>query len=255
MRVINFLPDDYRQRISARRANLVCVLAACGTVLAIGGAVAYTYVAAAGTANLRSIVQRQYDEANRQVDQAKQLEEHKSGLLHKVELSTALLERVPVSRLLAVMTNYLPTDASLTSVSMRVEEVEAKAPAKPSEADAKAADAKKGAGEGAHKTLGNRNSTPTVAAKTKRVVFRVNGLAQTDVQVAEYLNRLGADPLFEDVDLQFTEAFPYQEGVTMRRFEATFSLNAQADKIIDLSISPKLLTAGPAAVDAGKGAS
>ena len=235
MRVINFLPDDYRQRISARRANLVCVLIACGSLLALAAAVALVYVEAEGTAGLRTIVERQYEEANRQVAQAKQLEDRKAGLLHKVELSTALLDRVPASRLLAAMTNYLPPDASLTSVTMRVEELDVRP----------GADAKKAGAEPPRKTLGTRNAAPAAAAKVKRVVFRVDGLAQTDVQVAEYLSRLGADPLFEDVDLQFTEAFKYQEGLTLRRFQMTFRLSPSADKIMDMSTGQKTLTAGP----------
>jgi Tfp pilus assembly protein PilN len=243
MRVINFLPDDYRQRISARRANLVCVLVAGGTLLALGAAVTYVYMGASGTASLRTMVERQYEDANRQVDQAKQLEDRKNGLLHKVDLSTALMERVPTSRLLAVMTNYLPAEASLTSVSMRIEEVEVKP------------EAKKAAAEPAHKTLGNKNQAPVVATKVKRILFRVDGLAQTDVQVAEYLTRLSADPLFSDLDLQFTETFPYAEAVTMRRFQVTFRLSDKAGKIMDMSTTPNTLTAAPAVPDAGKGAS
>jgi len=238
MRVINFLPDDYRQRISARRANLVCVLIAGGSLLVLCSMVALSYVQAKGAAGLRVIVERQYEEANRQVAQAKQLEDRKNGLLHKVDLSTALLDRVPASRLIATMTNYLPPDTSLTSVTMRVEEVEA---------NLVSADAKKPSADAPRKTLGNRNATPAAGpAKIKRVVFRIDGLAQTDVQVAEFLGRVGADPLFEEVDLQFTESFPYKEGLTLRRFQVTFRLSPNADKVMDMSTEQKALTAAAA---------
>jgi Tfp pilus assembly protein PilN len=191
------------------------------------------------------MVEQQYDEANRQVDQANQLEDRKTGLLHKVELSTTLLERVPSSRLLAVMTNYLPKDASLTNVLMQVQEVDVK-PAEPK----KAGDDVKKIG----KSLADKNSPPAAPTKVKRVVFRLDGLAQTDVQVAEYLNRLAADPLFEDPDLQFSEAFPYEEGTILRRFQVTFRLSPRAEQIMDMSTTKGKLTAAPAA-DAGKGAS
>jgi len=60
----------------------------------------------------------------------------------------------------------------------------------------------------------------------------VDGLAVTDVQVAEYIARLTADPLFEEVDLKFSEEFPYEPGVTMRRFELIFRLSLEAQKLL-----------------------
>jgi Tfp pilus assembly protein PilN len=232
MRVINFLPDDYRQRISARRANLVCGLIAGGALVALAATVALTYVQATGTAGLRTIVERQYDEANRQVAQAQELEDRKGGLLHKVELSTALLDRVPSSRMLAILSNYLPTGVSLTNLSMRSEDIEVKA--------AKPADAKKPAAVDTSKQSAFKKAPDgPQATRIKRVVFRVDGLAETDVEVARYLTSLSADPLFEEVDLQFTEEFPYADGVTMRRFQMVFRLSPNAPQIMDMSLAQK----------------
>ena len=228
MRVINFLPDDYRQRISARRANLVCGLIAGVVLLGLGATVALMHVQASGTAGLRTIVERQYDEANRQVALAKDLEDRKAGLLHKVELSTALLDRVPSSRMLAVLSNYLPTGVSLTSLTMRTEEVEVKKPA---------IDPKQPPVDTAKQSAFKKAPDGPQTSRIKRVVFRLDGLAETDVEVARYLMSLNADPLFEEVDLQFSETFPYQEGVTMRRFQVVFRLSPNADKIVDMSLA------------------
>ena len=114
MHVINFLPDDYLQRRSLRRANLLCLALGGGALVALGALSGLFVYRAMQVTVERTIAESQYAEASRQIDQLKQLENRKAGLLHKVELSTTLLERVPRSYLLARLTNYLPAHTSLT---------------------------------------------------------------------------------------------------------------------------------------------
>jgi hypothetical protein len=230
MRVINFLPDDYLQRRSVRRANAVCLLLGIGTILALGLVTGLTALRAISAAAECAAMEAQYREAGRKIDQLKQLEDRKSGLLHKVELSTTLLERVPRSHVLARLTNYLPPGTSLTVVTMRAEDVEVPA-------DSVAA----GTGTPAPPKPGVKPADPKgkpATVKVKRIKFRLDGLAKTDVDVAEYLRRLTGDPLFESVDLQFCEGSPYEEGVTMRRFQLSFQLSPKAEKIMETAAAP-----------------
>jgi Tfp pilus assembly protein PilN len=228
MRVINFLPDDYLQRRSVRRANLVCLGLAGGAAVLLAVAAVFTYSGAKGAAAERAAVDRQYQEAGRQIDQLKALEDRKTGLFHKVELSTTLLERVPRSTVLARLANHLPAHTSLTMLTMRVEETEVRAPETPG--------------------VTPKGKVETV--KVKQVRFRLEGLARTDVEVAEFITRLNADPLFEDVDLLFSEEFTYEEGLTMRRFQLSLRLSPKADKILETASAPVAVKA-----DNGKGAS
>jgi Tfp pilus assembly protein PilN len=237
MRVINFLPDDYLQQCNLRRANLACAAVAGGVLLALGGLFAYTSYRAIQTGAERAAVEAQYTEARRQIDQLKQLEDRKTGLLHKVELSTALLERVPRSHLLAKLTNYLPAHTSLTVITMRAEEVEVKA-------DVAAGESGKVDAAAAKKAPGGKDEM----VKVKRVRFRLDGLATTDIEVAEFLMRLSADPLFDEVDLQFSEEFAYGDGPPMRRFQLSFRVSSKAEKILETA-------ACPAAPEKAKGAS
>jgi hypothetical protein len=78
-------------------------------------------------------------------------------------------------------------------------------------------------------------------------VFHVDGVAPTDMEVAEYIARLGADPLFRDVDLQFSEGFAYKEGVQMRKFQLSFQLNPEAERILGASVSGATAAAAPPA--------
>jgi Tfp pilus assembly protein PilN len=236
MRVINFLPDDYLKRRSNRKANFLCLAIAGGTLLLLGLVAGGMFVRSLGVARMRAVVETQYADASRQINDLKELETRKDGLLHKVDLSTALLERVPRSTILARLTNHLPQNTSLTAMQMQVTyvEVASKTP------DPAAAPAAVKGKKGSPKTA----KTPTV--KVPRLGFRLDGLAKTDVEVAEFLTHLGADPLFDEINLQFSEAFPYQEGMTMRRFQLCFNLSSNAEKVLEGAE-----TAPAATVDAG----
>ena len=224
LRVLNFLPDDYVQQRQLRRANVICALMAAGGLLLVGIAAGLTAFGAMGVAAARAAVDRQYEQARLRIKDLEQLEQRKADLLHKAELSATLLERVPRSHILACVTNHLPPETSLTSLSMEHQEMRVDVPEPPAETSEKP---KKG-----KKKVSQPKQTET------RVRFRLDGLAQTDVQVAEYISRLAADPLFESVDLQFSEEFPYEEGVTMRRFQISFLLDKEAAAVLEKAPLP-----------------
>ncbi len=231
MRIINFLPNDYMVRRGLHRANLICLAIGGGAAVVIGLVVAGMFIRALGVTAMRAVVDKQYEQASLRIGELQQLEDRKVGLLHKVELSTALLERVPRSVLLARLTNHLPTGTSLTALQMRQEEIDVPIPA--SATPPGTAPSAKDAGKPATK-------------KVSYLRFRLDGLAKTDVQVAQYLSNLGADPLFEDIDLQFSEEFPYQEGVTMRRFQVCLLLSQDAAKTLQTPGPTEQAAAAPA---------
>ncbi|MBL7132553.1 MAG: PilN domain-containing protein [Phycisphaerae bacterium] len=219
LRVLDFLPDDYVERQRARRANVTCLLMAGGCLVVIGLVAGITMIRAAGTAAVRATIEKQYEQASLRIKDLEQLQKHKQDLLHKADLSAALLERVPRSHILARLTNHLPTETSLTSLKMQVEKVAIASPA------AEVPEAPKAKGAKGKKAGPVRTED--------RLRFRLDGLAQTDVQVAEYISRLGTDPLFDAVDLQFSEEFPHREGMTMRRFQLLFLLSRDAEKTLE----------------------
>ena len=221
--VINFLPNDYMERRHRRRANIVCLIIGGAAVLGLSLVSALALVSMLSSAAMRAVVEQQYVDASQQIKQLKDLEERRAGLIHKVELSTDLLERVPRSHLLARLTNCLPQKASLTGLVLKLEDVEVPAPA------SAAGPAGAAAGE-QDKAKGGKNAKGTT--KVKVWTFRIDGLAPTDVEVAEYMTRLSADPLFRVVDLQYSEEFPYREGTTMRKFQLSFRLSPDAEKIL-----------------------
>ena len=237
LNVINFLPEDYHERRGRRRANIVCLIMAGASVVVLGLVVGLLFLSAIGMSAMRTLVDQQYRQASLQIEQLKQLEARKADLIRKVELSTDLLERVPRSQLLARLTNCLPAKAGLMGVVMKAEDVEVPVgSAAAVKAVAQATDAQDASKAGAKRgSSGKKGKADTV--KVKQWVFHVDGVAPTDMEVAEYIARLGADPLFRDVDLRFSEEFPYKEGVQMRKFQLSFRLSPEAEKILGASAS------------------
>lgn len=229
MRVINFLPDDYLRRRGARVSNFVCLGMAGATVLILGLVVGVCALRAYGAACVRTTVERQYAEASRKIEDLKQLEERKAGLVHKVELSTALLERVPRSHILAQLTNHLPPETSLTALTMQVQTIKVPLTEADKTAAAKLAPA-----------TGPKGGKPAAGSKAQQqmrtvtqVQFRLDGVARTDVQVAGFISKIQQDPLFSEVNLQFSEEFPHTENMLIRRFQLCFALSEIAEKVLD----------------------
>jgi len=220
LHVLNFLPDDYAERQRARRANLTCLLMAGGCLVLVGLVTGFAMIRAVGTAAVRAKIEQQYAKAALRIKDLEQLQKHKQDLLHKADLSAALLERVPRSYILARLTNHLPTETSLTALKMQVEKVAVDKPAAHVPTNPKG------------KGVRVKNRAAPIQTED-RLRFRLDGLAQTDVQVAEYISRLATDPLFDAVDLQFSEEFPYDIGMLMRRFQLSFLLSRNAEKILE----------------------
>jgi Tfp pilus assembly protein PilN len=226
MNVVNFLPRDYSERRTRRRANMICLLLSGLTVLALGMVTAVYLFRTAQVAGFREVVEQQYREASRKIEQLKVLEKQREDLLHKVELSAGLLERVPRSIVLAHLTNALPKETSLHAVTMKTEKVEIDDPNAPKVSTR------------AQGLRGRRSRQSTPKITVTRTLFELAGLAPTDVEVAAYIAALTADPLFGEVNMEVSEEFPLDEGVQVRRFKLVFRLSEEAEKVIEESGTP-----------------
>ncbi len=207
MSIINLLPEDYMQRRLQRRANLLCVVLFAVIMLGVGGAFAFSERSARNTRDVERRVDASYVDAARLLEQVRQLETQKGQMLRKAELTASLMERVPRSHLLAVVTNALPETACLTDFTLdRKKVVRAAAPA----------DAKK----------------PAKGAPLKvdqPVVFmEISGTAGTDVDVARFMANLARSPLASAVELDYTQE-KAAENVTFREFKVRVELRSDVD--------------------------
>lgn len=222
---LSFLPDDYLERKAQRRANALCAVLFILTMGGIGTAFTLSEKASKKVdADYAKIDQEYLGEAKR-IEQVRQMEDKQKRMKQQADLTASLLEKVPRSFVLAELTNSLPTgvfllDFSLDSKSKRT------ATADPATATMTAYEQKKAAREAAKKATPVGPAVPQ--PKLYDVYLKVSGIADTDVQVAQYLSRLSRSKLLKDVNLLVSEEYTKEES-KMRKFQIEMMVDPEAE--------------------------
>jgi hypothetical protein len=218
---VSFLPDDYFERKIHRRT--MWTAAAVVAIVAVAMALCLLH----GRNNLRDAershanILRHYQDAGARFKRLCLQNEDQRKLIQHAALTTALIERVPRSNVLAELINRMPGGASLVDVVLESHaRQEAAAPL------LTAFDMKKAALEGRR----NMDVVGIPQNPATEVGVKICGLAETDVEVAHYLSELSHSPLFRDVGLQISEAYilPGPTGRRLRRFQIQMTVNDSA---------------------------
>lgn len=220
MSIINLLPEDYLHQRAQMRANVMCAMLFAVVMAGVGGAALVSEQSTRNTTKVRDQVNASYAEAAKLLGQMQQLEAQKRTMITKAETTASLLERVPRSYVLAVVTQALPETASLETFDLtpRIQLTATKAPT--SKFDALAA------------------AKPVPQAAT--VVAEVKGYASTDVEVARFIANLMRNPLLSNVDLVFSqEKKRLPEDMTVREFCVRMEIRPGVDVIDVLKDSAK----------------
>jgi Tfp pilus assembly protein PilN len=161
-------------------------------------------------------VSERYVDAARKIDQVKKMHDQQRKIVQHAELAAALVEKVPKSNLLAELTNILPSGASLLEFHLEAKE---RQPAAPSTFDQKQA-----------ALMAQRKVEVTGSGDAPKydINMKLQGVADTDVQVAQYISKLNRSTYLKDVNLVISEAFK-QGSDNMRRFEIEMTLNPDAE--------------------------
>ena len=217
MSTINLLPEDYLARRSQQRANVLClVLFAVVIAGVVGAAVVSEDKASQARAN-REEVNAQYREASQLIAQMQQLEAKKSDVIAKAQMASELFERVPRSCLLATLTNALPPGGSLTRVRLKTERPNARQQVTKGKSKFRA--------RRAQRTSAKKKTS--VKRPPLKVTLEVMGLAQTDVEVAQFLANMQNCPLMKSVEMGFSEEEKIGEAI-VRKFNVTMELKPDA---------------------------
>jgi Tfp pilus assembly protein PilN len=217
--MINLLPEDYVQRRSQHRANLICMVL---FAVAAGSVAAASLVSERTSRNTRAVCERinkSYADAAKLIDEVHELEAQKRKMLQKAKLSASLMEQLPRSYVLAMVTNALPRGASLVTLEMDVRTIRTAADAarKPRTKFATVAQAR---------TVKKTPSAPPTLA----VVLNIKGKASTDVQVARFIANLARHELMEMVDLSYSKESP-GGGESVRDFRLVARMKPNADAL------------------------
>jgi len=235
---LSFLPDDYLERKTQRRTNVICAT----LFIIVMGAITATFMlserASRGLEERQARVDEQYADAAKKLETVKEMQERQRKMAHQAEVTASLLERVPRSYLLAEFTNALPSGVSLIDLTLDSHVRSAPAPAAPKTAF----EVKK-----AELEAGKPKPPAAPQAKLYDVALKLTGVAKTDVEVAQFISRLSRSKLLKDVNLVVVEPFTNNDkaSLTMRKFTLDMALNP------DATIDPKTQPTKTAAVELG----
>lgn len=223
----SFLPEDYVQRKSEVRTNFI--------TLSLFGIVMFAVVGAFFVTNRRwqsireqqQAINTQYQHEAQKIDQLKALEAQRSAMLEKAEITTALIEKVPRSVLLAELITRMPSDLTILEMKLKSKRIE---PPKPvaNAADKKVktlASSKKGAAEPAA-----AKPAPKEEVKAPKFEFTLNlqGVAGVNNDISDYLTSLKGCSLLDKLELPYIQVTTVDQ-VELRKFEIQANIAANAD--------------------------
>jgi Tfp pilus assembly protein PilN len=227
----SFLPQDYVARKAEMRANLIC--------LGLFGVVMFCVVAAFFVTNRQWLQVRksqhsittQYTQEALKIEQLKQLEKQKNEMMEKAEITTALIERVPRSILLAELITRMPDDITLLELSLISKRIK-DAPPPPKDAKATGPQIKtlasvaKPAAPGAEPKEGV--APAKVAPPRFEYTLRMIGVARVNNNIADYIQSLKDCQLLDNPDLKYIKETQIEK-MDLRKFEIEAVIRKDAD--------------------------
>jgi Tfp pilus assembly protein PilN len=214
---INFVPDDYVQSNESRRANLMCLVLFSVVMAALGGSFVTIKIRQRACGAEESLVNAKMARMQESIKKFEELQTKRKEMM-KTALTTAeLIEPVPRSVLLASLTNTLPPGVSLVKLDVMQKEPSKNASrTQSSRSRYEAAQAKK------DNEPGGRRS----AEEQLETHMDIEGMAPSDIQVAEYIRSLGGSVLLDNVAL-VESAEKVVDGTSFRHFKLKATLTEQ----------------------------
>lgn len=223
----SFLPEDYLEKKVQRRTNVICVTL---FVIVLGGVVGGFYVSDRQT---RDVHKRQrevglrYEEAAKRLSQLDQLQEQKTQMMRKAQVTGSLLERIPRSLILSELINNMPTTLSLLDLDMQTRTQRRSKPKAQTMLDV--AKNKSAAGVNPNQPMPQPDVDPT------DVKLELIGIAPTDVQVAQFISSLNQADLFIEIELIFSQEVKIDDHM-MRKFRIAMTLDQE---VVMNTLEPK----------------
>jgi len=211
MSIINLLPDDYVRRRQQRRTNGLCLVLFLIVMVGLAAAVIASEQWTRRTHQVAERVDAEFADAAKLLGQLQELEARKQRVLDKAQRTAALLERVPRSTLLAMITNAMPRHASLTRFHLAPKQIVSRA-----------------GGESGGSKFQAVQAQRATAQVTEVLTLEVDGLAGTDVDVALFIAELIRNPLLTGVYLVYSQEKLLND-VPVREFQVKMEVKTKVD--------------------------
>lgn len=217
----SFLPTDYVASKQEHRSNFMALVLFSIVIFSVVSAFMFTNRQWTSVRQEQKKIDAAYESETRKIDQLKEIEQRREKLLDKAEITTALIDKVPRSVLLAELVTGMPRDVTLEELELTSKRIR---PPKPDAADkkVKSLTSKKGSGKK------DEPEKPRVLAPRFEFTLTITGVAGDNNAVADYLQALKECTLLEDVELRFIAATHLDE-MTLRKFEIEARIRPEAD--------------------------
>jgi hypothetical protein len=231
-----FLPEDYVSKLAERRSNLMAVSLFVIVTLGVVGAFFVTNRQWNDVKRYQQAMNVRYTKAASDIEQLKVLEDQKNGLLQKAELTTALIERVPRSILLAELINRMPKRVVMLEMQIKSERLDK--PIRAATAKTKTMTNTKKSKKGSLSSKKDAAEAPKVpdpiaaAAPRLSTTIVVIGVAPSHKDIARFVAQLQGCGLLAGVELKFSETTIIQDREMKKfRVEARIADTADARRI------------------------
>jgi len=233
----SFLPEDYVAGKAEMRANVLSLILFGVVMFAVVGAFFVTNRRWLGVRQEQQQINTEYSAEAKKIEQLKRLEAQKATMIRKAEVTTALLERVPRSVLLAELITRMPSGITLLELELKSERIKP-----PRKSHGKGAKGKKktsttrktrvrrvGGGSASPQGVTTGPEDPDLVAPPRlRFTLTLKGVAKENRQVTDWLTALKEVDLIQDVELRLIEQTKIGEH-HLRRFEIGAALRPDAD--------------------------
>ena len=218
MSTINLLPQGYARGRVQHRASLVCIGLFVIVMLSVLGGVMASKHRISNTQAVLDRINTDYMEATKKFEEMQKLQQRKKELLNKTEVTGSLLERIPRSTVLAVITNARTNGICLKQFYLSTKKV-------------MVAPSKKNAKSKSAKFVAKSKKKKKVAKIVKqKVTLAIKGWARTDIEVGQFINNLNQCPLINSVHLVYSKQETIDDAV-VRSFSMDIEVNSTVDAI------------------------
>ncbi len=225
----SFLPADYVTKKAEMRANALSLVLFGMVMFAVVGAFFVTNRQWHTVRKEQQAISQAYSTEAKKIDQLKQLETHKVAMLAKAEVTTALLERIPRSVLLAELIARMPE--GITLLELNLESKRIKPPKKKTNSKSGKTTKVKRVGsltDKAKLAAGKKDKAKEVQVPRFVYTLKLVGVATENNNIADYLTGLQGCPLLNNVELRFIQDTKIGDA-RLRKFEIKSNLNNNAD--------------------------
>lgn len=225
----SFLPEDYIEKKAENRNLFIAVFLFIVVTLGVVGAFFVTNRQWTTVKARQQEINRHYATETAKIEQLKVLEAQKQEMLEKAEVTTALIEKVPRSILLAELINRMPQELTLTELNLKSKRIAEPKP-KPSANQPKAGQPRTlaSARPGAPKPGEKAEPPPKPAPPRFEFKIEIMGLAGADEEIADYHRALSDCPLLDKVEILYSGDVKVEE-VRMRKFRIECMIRPNAD--------------------------